>query len=220
MNRYIKSLLALFLILGCKVGKKNKVDLQDSFLMAQESNIEVSPIIEPPYPVYVRKYYSSEFSEFYNAFFSSILERNEWAFDYFIHPGHGLFIIDANGAIPQITKVNSISKYKRLSDKQHLFNYKGVLGKHLIFGELPKINCDYPSGYNKDGCFTSTENPLLNSNIENAATLVNTTPDELKKIISWVGYTTVNTSNYTFYFILVDGYWYIGLIDVRSPCQA
>ncbi len=217
---FLISHLILFGLVTCKKGDKEDKIKAESVSVEISQNLEASPYATEPPSVYTRKYEESEFGEFYEAFFCAFSQKNDWSLDYFINSSVGLFVIDANGAIPQITKIRYIHQYRKLTDSTGILDYPGCIGKYPIFGELPKINCDLPERYTKVGAITDTINLLLQSRIEEVATLINTTRDEVKEAFSKIRATTVNTSNYTFYWGVIEGSWHIIAIDVRTPCEA
>jgi len=203
---------------GC--ARKKGVGESKSQEQLKDTIFEVAPKAPPPPSGYVRKYTASEFGEFFEGFFYAFAEKNEWALDMFIHPGHGVIVIDANGALPQIHRTHSFSQIKKLGTGKSIFEYDGYLCSKLIVDTLPVVDCNSPTFYSKQGCFTWNVNALANSSIEDVATFSNVSKEEFEFIVNTIQWTTVNTSNFTFYWSLIDGFWYLSVIDVRRPCEA
>jgi hypothetical protein len=162
-----------------------------------------------------------DFREVYTDFFTAVKDVNENRFNEYIHPATGLFIIQQDGAMPSLTHITDIAKFKRSYDKKHFFAFNmDVIGVELIEQELPNMNCEEFDGYDKQGCFTQQINKLAGTKFWE---FIETSPDVKSKCESaanTIKWTVINTANYGYYFSQIDGKWYITFIDMRQPCSA
>jgi len=160
------------------------------------------------------------FLKFYDAFTTSIATKNEQAFNQFIYANYGLYIIEAPGAMPVVSKVYNISKFKTINTNTRFFDLAfNEIKKQPIYEELPILTCDENS-YNKLGCFVNQSNTLKESQLWVYSDLNEKEVQAIKAIVEDVKITVVNTSNYTFYFSLIEDKWSLTLIDIRTPCAA
>lgn len=141
-------------------------------------------------------------------------------FQKFIDPANGVYMIESDGAMPQMTNVKDINTFKTLQGKAFCTIPLDDMICELKEEELPKPDCDSKTFYNKTGCFTREENIFKEEKIWQYCHL---TPDEEKKVSRMAAGITrvvVNTKNYRYYFSLVNGSWFISFVDLRRPCQA
>lgn len=161
-----------------------------------------------------------QFNWFYSAFAQAAVSGNDSVFNVVIHPKHGLWIIDAPGAMPRFTKVFKIKEYKNVAGKGLLPFDKDAMLCAPKEEELPVIDCGSKNFYNKTGCFSQLLNAFAQDKIWLNASLDADRDKEIAELASTIMRTVVNTSNYKYYFSLIDGTWYLTFIDVREPCSA
>lgn len=162
-----------------------------------------------------------DFREVYTDFFTAVKDINESRFNNYIHPEMGLFIIEQNGAMPSLTYVTDISKFKRGYDNKYFFDFNlDVIGVELIEQELPKMNCEEFNGYDKQGCFTQQVNKLAATKFWEFTDVSPELKSKCESAVNTIKWTVINTANYGYYFSQIDGKWYITFIDMRQPCSA
>lgn len=197
--------VATFILFSCNTSENNSSENQN---VNADSEIKESNTPE-------------DFREVYTDFFTAVKDVNENRFNEYIHPEIGLFIIQQDGAMPNLTHITDIAKFKRSYDKKNFFAFNmDVIGVELIEQELPKMNCEEFDGYDKQGCFTQQVNNLAGTKFWE---FVDTTPELKSKCESaanTIKWTVINTANYGYYFSQIDGKWYITFIDMRQPCSA
>jgi hypothetical protein len=160
------------------------------------------------------------FLKFYDAFTTSISTKNEKAFNQFIYTNYGLYIIEAPGAMPVVSKIYNISKFKTINTTTKFFDLPfNEIKKQPLYEELPTIICDENS-YNKLGCFVSENNTLKESQLWGYSGLNEKEIQAIEFLTKTIQITVVNTSNFTFYFSKIEDKWYLTFIDLRTPCTA
>lgn len=162
-----------------------------------------------------------DFRDVYTDFFTAVKDKNEKRFNDYIHPQIGLFIIQQDGAMPSLSHVMDISKFKRSFDNKYFFAFNtDFIGLEILEQELPKINCEAYDGYDKQGCFAQQVNILASTKFwefTDAAPEIKLKCENAANTIKW---SVINTANYGYYFSQIDGKWYITFIDMRIPCSA
>ncbi len=193
------------ILFSCNTSENNSLEYQNT-----NTDFEIK---ESTTPV--------DFREVYTDFFTAVKDINEKRFNEYIHPEIGLFIIQQDGAMPNLTHVTDIAKFKRSYDKKYFFAFNtDFIGVEILEQELPIINCEEFNGYNKQGCFAQQVNKLAATKFWE---FVDTTPEIKSKCESaanTIKWTVINTANYGYYFSQIDGKWYITFIDMRQPCSA
>lgn len=163
----------------------------------------------------------ADFREVYTDFFTAIKDINEKRFNQYIHPELGLFIIQQDGAMPVITHISDISKFKRNFDNKYFFAINmDIIGVELIEQTLPKVNCEEFNGYDKQGCFAQEVNNLAATKFWEFTDASADLKSKCEKAANTINWTVINTANYGYYFSQIDGKWYITFIDMRQPCSA
>lgn len=183
--------------------------------MSAKDSIKKSMAEDLPPPTDIR-----QFNWFYSSFFHAATTDDDSLFNKFIHPVHGLWIIQSSGAVPQFVNVKMISEYKMSNGKRLIPIERSGMAEEPKEADLPVVDCDQKDFYNKTGCFTTVRNVFAEEKIWEYAAL---TPDQNKQVAqqaSTISRIVINTANYKFYFSLIEGGWYISFIDVRKPCQA
>lgn len=162
-----------------------------------------------------------QFKWFYSLFVKGIASKNENnVFNKFIHPENGVYIIESNGALPQMSNVKDMDKFTSLQGKSFFTLTRDELIDDPLDEELPKVNCDSKDGYSKSGCFTQELNTFKDEKIWQYCHLEAADEKRVTGMAAGITRTVINTKNYRFYFSLIEGSWYISFIDMRKPCSA
>ncbi len=208
---YFFSLLILFTSCGNPVA--NQSVLGDS--MSKRDSIKKALQEDLPSPADIK-----QFTWFYSAFAQATVTANDSIFNVLIEKKLGLWIIYANGALPQFIHVDKISDFKDGNGKSILPFDRDPMMTVPVEEEMPQVNCDSKNFYNKKGCFTSMQNVFLEEKIWKNATLSADKDKAIEESAKTITRTVINTENYRFYFSLIDGKWFLTFLDIRKPCQA
>lgn len=193
------------ILFSCNTSENNNLENQDTKVN--------SDVLESNTP--------EDFREVYTDFFTAVKDVNENRFNDYIHPEIGLFIIQQDGAMPSLTHITDIAKFKRSNDKKHFFAFNtDVIGIELIEQELPKINCEEFDGYDKQGCFAQEVNKLAATKFWDFVETSADVKSKCESTANTIKWTVINTANYGYYFSQINGKWYITFIDMRQPCSA
>jgi len=162
----------------------------------------------------------SDFNLFYKKFITAITNKDTTAFNTFIHKDYGLHFIEAPGAMPMFVKIYKIENFRYINTQTPFFELAFIeIEKTPINESLPQQICD-DNIYSKQGCFMQEINPLNKIQIWDYTDLANKQKQEIEITANTITHTVVNTSNYTFYFSLIDNKWLVTFIDLRTPCSA
>lgn len=141
--------------------------------------------------------------------------------DVFINKEAGLWVITSNGAMPQMIHVyttNGLLNYK--NDTLIPMDRDDMICS-LLNAETPQPDCDKPTMWSKDGCFTSENNTFKNDRIWDYAGLTETDTKKVEELAGKITRVVVNTKmNMRMYFMMENGSWYLVFLDLRMPCQA
>jgi|GEM_PF-916287 len=208
--------IILFFFASCGGDQKPAGDSLQARPTPKDSVKEAFSDLPPPSDI-------RQFKWFYSFFVKTITTKNEdslFRFEKFIHPELGLYIIEANGAVPYFRNVRNMKDFKTLEGNSFFTISRDDMICDPLNEELPKVDCDSKDLYNKTGCFTQESNPLKDDQPWQFSHL---SPEEEKKVekaAAGVTRTVINTKNYRYYFSLIDGSWYVTFIDMRRPCSA
>lgn len=162
-----------------------------------------------------------QFKWFYSLFVKGITTKNENnVFNKFIHPENGVYVIESNGAMPQMTNVKDMDKFTTLQGKSFFTLTRDEMIEDPADEELPVVNCDSKDFYSKSGCFTQEQNTFKDEKIWKYCHLEVSDEKKVSAMAAGITRTVINTKNYRFYFSLIEGSWYISFIDMRKPCSA
>ena len=162
---------------------------------------------------------SLQFAAFYKSFDADI--RNEVGLDElkkYVNTEQGLWIIDANGAMPRFTHYTLLNM-AALSNGIKIVQINNTPCK-LLFDTLPVVDCDKPELYSKDGCFAEKINIFAQQKIWLAAELKTEEQTAIEKLANTIDYTVIQTSGFRYYFSKNGNNWFISFIDIRRPCEA
>ena len=181
-------------------------------------NVEEIPIKGSESPgLIIEKRIESEtviFDSLYANFTEAWKNENKEQFNGFIHSDKGLYIIESNGALPSIIKLDSL---ERSFFKRNRWNHSFV----VIRETLPEVDCDATNGfYNKVGCFVEDTNPFIKSEIWKYAGLDSIQEETLAALAKTISVTVINTSGFVAYFSLINGRYHLTILDLRVPCSA
>ncbi len=162
---------------------------------------------------------SLQFAAFYKSFDADI--RNEVGLDElkkYVNTEQGLWIIDANGAMPRFTHYTLLNT-AALSNGIKIVQIK-KMPCELQFEKLPLVDCDKPALYSKDGCFAQKINIFAQHKIWLSAELKTEDRAAIEKLANSIEYTVIQTSGFRYYFSKIGSNWFISFIDIRRPCEA
>ena len=162
----------------------------------------------------------AQFEWIYSTFVASAV-TDAPRFNVFINKDHGLWIINSNGALPQMVNVKDISGIKTSKGGSLVPMDKVKMVCTPKSSGWPEKNCDMPSGWSITGCYTTEQNKLRESKIWEYAGLNDSDNKKVTELASGITRAVVNTEmNMTFYFTEIDGTWYLTFLDLRKPCEA
>lgn len=202
--------LVLFSCSSNQINKDNQVELVeseiDSISVISEENLR-----EEKNP-------NETFLIFYKKLTTAVSTKNQEEFNSCINANFGLNIIESHGAMPEMSKIYAIEKFKSTSGNFFEVTFSKI-EIEPIFEFLPKVICDVEV-YDKQGCFAQEVNPLIESQIWNYAGLNEKEIQAIAFLAETINITVINTSNFTFYFSKIEGKWYLTFLDLRVPCTA
>ena len=156
----------------------------------------------------------------YELFASAIINKDTAQLNELIHPDLGLYIIGANGALPEIVKTNSLNKPLGIKSKMIKMD-PSILTDSLKIGELPATDCDAPPlFYSKSGCFGDSLNDFRNQRVWVHSNLSKQDKIEAEKSAGLITHTVINTRGFKAYFFYDSYRWSLLFIDLRVPCSA
>ncbi|MFI5150866.1 MAG: hypothetical protein ACHQRM_14110 [Bacteroidia bacterium] len=211
MKRLSPLLLCSILLFSCAENKpKEEADKKDSLAVRKRTMTEELP---PPSEIH-------QFKFFYSGFVKIIALHADTLLNKLIHPIYGVNIIESSGALPHMTNVKDFTAFKTLQHKAFYDFDTQVLICDILEEDLPKVDCNAKEHWSKTGCFTREANPLKDSKIFEYCNL---SKDQLDKVVEssrTITRTVVLTDNYTYYFSLIKGSWWLTFVDMRTPCSA
>jgi hypothetical protein len=162
----------------------------------------------------------AQFEWIYSTFVASAV-TDAPRFNIFINKDHGLWIINSNGALPQMINVKDISGVKNSKgDSLVPMDQVKMVCTPKVAG-WPEIKCDMPSGWSMTGCYTTEQNKLKESKIREYAGLNDADNKKVTELAAGITRAVVNTEmNMVFYFTEINGTWYLTFLDIRKPCEA
>jgi hypothetical protein len=211
MNKLIPAFLLLFLLVSCsETQQSNGKSSTDSASIRKKTFAEELP---PPSDI-------RQFKWFYSGFVKIISMHADSLMNKLIHPEFGLNILESRGALPHMSHVTQFSEYKTLDRKSFYDFDTQVLICELKEEDLPKVDCNAKDLYTKTGCFTREINLLRDSKIWDYCSLTKDQADLVHRSAQTITRTVLHTNNYTYYFSLIKGSWWLTFIDMRRPCEA
>lgn len=161
-----------------------------------------------------------QFEWIYSSFVAAVT-YNVKSTDVFIDKEEGLWVITTNGAMPQMVHVKTVAGLLNYKNDSLIPIDRNSMVCALENGEIPEPDCDRPSFWAKDGCFTTEHNTFKESKIWEYAALSDADAKDAEELASKIGRVVINTSqNMRMYFMLKNGGWYLVFLDLRMPCAA
>ncbi len=160
------------------------------------------------------------FKDVYFAFIQSITSKNKDAFNKFIHPKHGLSLLQSSGAMPNLTKVSDISTFKTKNNKSFTDINPKAFDCTLTMNTLPVVDSVLIHFTQSKGCFAQKINNFKNDKIWTYCSLDKNAESMAQQAAETITYTVINTNNFRYYLSFIDGNWYVTFIDLRRPCNA
>lgn len=206
-------LLAVSLIVACNGDVKNNSAENDTLSAKDSLKKQLAEDLPPSSD-------PAQFEWIYSTFVASAV-TDAPRFNVFINKEHGLWIINSNGALPQMTNVKDISSVKNADGDSLVPMDRVKMVCTPKSAQWPEKNCDMPSGWSISGCYTTEQNKLRESKIWEYAGLSDSDNKKVTELAAGITRSVVNTEmNMTFYFTEINGTWYLTFIDVRQPCEA
>jgi hypothetical protein len=216
--------IGLFILFSC--SRQEKLESK-AIVFNSSSDSVLSPLQFPDDEPATdgQEKYISQFQKLFSDFQTAVFNEDAEAFNNFIDPERGLYILENWAGKTQVTPVKDIRTYKRPFQQQSFFTIKTLLQNcELKEEELPALNCSTQSntmaGYSKEGCFAGPATDFKASSFykEN-----NTTTAEIKNIeaaLTLLQKTVLQTSSsYRFHFGQVNNQWKVLFVDLRTPCD-
>jgi hypothetical protein len=211
MRKFICGIALSVMLISCSQNPANHANaVADSTEARKKSFAEELP---PPSDI-------RQFKWFYSGFVKLVSLHADTLLNKLICPEFGLTIIESNGALPHLTNVKDFTEFKTLGKKAFYDFDAQVLICDLKEEELPKIDCNAKDYYTKSGCFTREINTLKDSKVWEYGNFSKTQADLMVQAVQTITRTVIVTANYTYYFSLIKGGWWLTFVDMRKPCQA
>lgn len=210
MDRLIFAFI-LILAIGCSGNEQPQETAADTASPAEVEKVATDTISETSFAGFLANY---------NQLVSSIVQNDAPSFNRFIHPVHGLCIIESGGAMPQMRNGKDIGKFRTIAGKSFFEVYKTTPVCELKEEELPKIDCNKPELWSKTGCFTQEVNTFKDEKIWEHCGLQDKEETIAAKSAETITRTVINTNGYRYYFSRINSRWYLTFLDLRVPCSA
>jgi len=159
-----------------------------------------------------------------NEILELIFSKNYEKLNQYIHPENGIYVLSNPGAFTIATKYTSLEEI--------IESYEWIASQKIDcaikYEALPEVDCNKVRGWSKEGCFSDD---VKNFNKISAAANYSALAKEYrisgqdikeaKNIESTVILGVILTADgMSFYFSLIDGKWYITVLDMVTPCSA
>jgi hypothetical protein len=212
MKKLCFLLLPVLFFASCS-GSKPKIEKETSSDTLSLRKHTMAEELPPPSDI-------RQFKWFYSGFIKLVSLHADTLLNKLINPDFGLFVIESNGALPHVTFVKDFSVFKTLQKKAFYDFNSQVLVCDPKEEDLPKVDCNAKDLYSKTGCFTKETNPLKNSKLWEYCSMSKSQADLMARSVQTITRTVLITDNYTYYFSLIKGGWWLSFIDMRRPCEA
>ena len=164
----------------------------------------------------------------FDRFFTALQTADTATINQFIHPEHGLWIIEQPGALPKMTQVKDITTFKReYQNRSFLTIREEVKTCDLKQEAWPTFDCadmDYEagkSGYSKDGCFVASPGRFPKTGYWDYAGLQPDQIETIKATLPFVQKSVLHTTtSFEFHFGYLDGHWRLLFTKLIYPCSA
>ncbi|MCP2043319.1 hypothetical protein [Pontibacter sp. HSC-36F09] len=171
---------------------------------------------------------SVSFGQAFALFMTALQASDTTTLNLFIHPDHGLWIIEQPGAMPRMTRITDIRDFKREYQDRSFFTIRDEVKTCDLREEAwPTFDCadlDYDkgqSGYSKDGCFVSDPAKFQKSGYWDYASLSEAEIKQIKATLPLLQRSVLHTAtSFEFHFGHVDGQWLLLFAKLIYPCSA
>ena len=171
---------------------------------------------------------SLAFNMAFNRFFTALQNSDTATINRFIHPAYGLWVIEQPGAMPKMTLVSDINKFKREYQDRSFFTIADEMKACNLKEETwPTFDCadmnydEGKSGYSKDGCFVSGPGKFVKSGYWNYADLPLTQIKRIQTTLPRISKSVLHTNtSFEFHFGYVDNHWRLLFAKLIYPCSA
>lgn len=171
---------------------------------------------------------SISFRQAFALFMTALQASDTITLNLFIHPDHGLWIIEQPGAMPKMTRMTDIRDFKREYQDRSFFTIRDEVKTCDLREEAwPSFDCadlnydEGQSGYSKDGCFVSDPAKLQKSGYWDYASLTDTEIKQIKATLPLLQRSVLHTAtSFEFHFGPVDGQWRLLFAKLIYPCSA
>ncbi|MEJ8756341.1 hypothetical protein WG947_05005 [Pontibacter sp. H259] len=168
------------------------------------------------------------FETAFTRFFKALQQSDTATINTFIHPTHGLWVIEQPGAMPKMSLVHDIRTFKREFQNRSFLTIKDeVKTCNLLTEAWPAFDCadmNYDagqSGYSKDGCFVAGPAKFQKSGYWNYASLSEQEIQTIKNTLPYLQKSVLHTAtSFEFHFGFIEGYWRLLFTKFIYPCSA
>jgi hypothetical protein len=161
-----------------------------------------------------------DFNGAYKQFITAVYRADTAAFNRYIHPEKGLYIIEHTPIGPSATGIFDIGEFFRRSDSKPFFEFnREELSLEIKNEPLPVPDCpNYPRHWLREGTFVAEKNLLKEQSL--TENLIATEPEKkrIEALLQTIDVTVLNTHNYTWYFSMIGMEWFVTFIDIREVC--
>lgn len=223
MSRLLHFVTIALLVCGCNYSNKSS----DNTIPQRTEDLEAVQE-EPAQKQETIAGDSTDFKAAFELFFSALQASDTATINQFVHPQHGLWIIEQPGALPRMTFVKDISSFKRqYQDRSFLTIKDEVKNCDLKQEAWPTFDCadvDYDagtSGFSKDGCFVAGPERFVKSGYWNYADLPPAEVKQIEATLPLVQKSVLHTAtSFEFHFGFVEGRWRLLFAKLIYPCSA
>jgi hypothetical protein len=171
---------------------------------------------------------TTSFETAFSLFLKALHASDTATINQFIHPDHGVWIIEQPGAMPRMTHVTDIRHVKREYQDRSFFTVQDeVKNCDLREEPWPAFDCadmDYDkgqSGYSKDGCFVWQSDKFQKSAYWDYSSLTDTDIERIVTALPLLQKSVLHTpTSFEFHFGHVDRHWRLLFVKLIYPCSA
>ncbi|SIT94339.1 hypothetical protein [Pontibacter indicus] len=171
---------------------------------------------------------SISFDQAFSIFMTAVQASDTSTLNQFIHPDHGLWIIEQPGAMPKMTRITDIREFRREFQGRSFFTIRDEVKSCDLREEAwPSFDCadmnydEGRSGYSKDGCFVSDPAKFQKSGYWDYASLSEAEIKQIKATLPLLRRSVLHTAtSFEFHFGHVDGQWRLLFAKLIYPCSA
>ncbi|GAB2956940.1 hypothetical protein GCM10027048_24090 [Hymenobacter coalescens] len=146
----------------------------------------------------------------------------------FIHPAHGLWVLEQPGAMPVLTRLTDVRRFRRNQPQPSFFTLAAELMSCLRptpVDTLPTATCQgqpgNEAGFARNGCLLGPSRGEPLAAIWPHATLRGGTAVQGRAAVAGIRWAVLQTdTGYRFHWARRQGRWWLVLVDLRIPCSA